>query len=377
MYFIFSDSASDRFERLCNHTLNLTVKPLQLDSVESQPNACIVLELKNSMTLLLDICEHLKEQKFQGLVYVLSEAFDKRQDTLMHKVLTSYGLDAYIVNGRESTEQALEWVCRHSTDSRQRSNKPDACYDQDLIEELVTSGKMTVYYQAQFRSDSLELVAFEALARLIHDDKPIPLNEVFDVIHERGLWTHLTRSTLSNSLQNHHALFARYSEANLAVNLSAKELSEASFSEQFKAFMNDAPIAHPRLMFELTENELYSTRSSVSRNLLLIKGKGARLSIDDYGTGLSNAARLTTAPFDEVKLDKSFIQNIHDISEHSFAKSTAEIARTLHMKTVAEGVEDQRTLDCIRELGIDQVQGFLLHKPQSFEQLMETDIRLA
>jgi EAL domain-containing protein (putative c-di-GMP-specific phosphodiesterase class I) len=47
------------------------------------------------------------------------------------------------------------------------------------------------------------------------------------------------------------------------------------------------------------------------------------------------------------------------------------------MKTVAEGVEDQRTLDCIRELGIDQVQGFLLHKPQSFEQLMETDIRLA
>lgn len=92
------------------------------------------------MTLLLDICEHLKEQKFQGLVYVLSEAFDKRQDTLMHKVLTSYGLDAYIVNGRESTEQALEWVCRHSTDSRQRSKKPDACYDQDLIEELVTSG---------------------------------------------------------------------------------------------------------------------------------------------------------------------------------------------------------------------------------------------
>ena len=72
-----------------------------------------------------------------------------------------------------------------------------------------------------------------------------------------------------------------------------------------------------------------------------------------------------------------YFQNIHDISEHSFAKSTAEIARTLHMKTVAEGVEDQRTLDCIRELGIDQVQGFLLHKPQSFEQLMETDIRLA
>ena len=64
------------------------------------------------MTLLLDICEHLKQQDFEGLVYVLSEALDKRQDTLMHKVLTSYGLDAYIVNGRESTEQALEWVCQ-------------------------------------------------------------------------------------------------------------------------------------------------------------------------------------------------------------------------------------------------------------------------
>lgn len=376
MYFIFSDSESDRFEYLCNQTLNLTVKPLQLDSVEGQPNACLILELKNSMTLLLDICEHLKAQNFQGLVYVLSEAFDKRQDTLMHKVLTSYGLDAYIVNGRESTEQALEWVCRHSTDKRHSNDSPEACYDKDMIEGLILSGQMTVHYQAQFQSDSLELVAFEALARLIYDGKAIPLNEVFDVIHERGLWAELTQSTLNNALKTHHQLFERYSEANLAINLSAKELSEDSFSRRFKDFMSEAPIAHSRLMFELTENELYSTRSSVARNLLLIKGKGARLSIDDYGTGLSNAARLTTAPFDEVKLDKSFIQNIHDISEHSFAKSTAEIARTLQMKTVAEGVEDQRTLDCIRELGIDQVQGFLLHKPQSFEQLMETDIRL-
>ncbi|MBL73325.1 MAG: hypothetical protein CMF21_00880 [Idiomarinaceae bacterium] len=376
MYFIFSDSETARFEQLCKKALNLDVKPLQLDSVVHQPQACLVLELKSSMTLLLDICEHLKQQDFEGLVYVLSEALDKRQDTLMHKVLTSYGLDAYIVNGRESTEQALEWVCQHSTNSRSRSVPQESLYDKELIHELVVAGKMTVHYQAQFQSDSLELVAFEALARLYHEGKSVPLNEVFDVIHERSLWSYLTQSTLKNSLETHHLLFERYPHANLAINLSAKELSEESFSDQFKTFLNDSPIAHPRLMFELTETELYSTRSSVSRNLLLIKGKGARLSIDDYGTGLSNAARLTTAPFDELKLDKSFIQNIHDISEHSFAKSTAEIARTLHMKTVAEGVEDQRTLDCVRELGIEQVQGFLLHKPQSFDDLMSTDIRL-
>ena len=126
-------------------------------------------------------------------------------------------------------------------------------------------------------------------------------------------------------------------------------------------------------MFELTETELYSTRSSVSP-ITFNKGKGARLSMTITAPVFPTLRHYRTVR--RLKLDKSFIQNIHDISEHSFAKSTAEIARTLHMKTVAEGVEDQRTLGCVRELGIEQVQGFLLHKPQSFDDLMSTDIRL-
>jgi len=177
---------------------------------------------------------------------------------------------------------------------------------------------------------------------------------------------------MQTALNDHQELFDRYDKTSLAINLSAKELSEFTFRNTLRESISNSPLMAKRLMFELTETELYSSRSSVSRNLLLLRGLGARLSIDDYGTGLSNAARLTTAPFDEVKLDQSFTKRALSSGENAIVRSTAQIAKSYNMHTVAEGVETQEILDCVKELNIDQVQGYLLHKPQSFEELMNS-----
>ena len=346
MFYILSDASVSKFKKVCVPLLSSPVKALSFRECQNLTDECIIVELTSSGTLLLDICEQFIRNKFSGQLYIISLAEDERLDPLMSQVLTSYGIDAVVLNGRVEIAQALKWVDEHNIneDQFESLNTPTNGLTYDHIEELIKSNQLTVHYQAQFKSNSLELTGLEALVRLFHDGVPVPLSDVFKVILERDLWTQLTRSVLDNALNKHQELFKQFPSANLAINLSAKELSKHTFSQDLKSSLTKTSITPDRLMFELTENELYSSLSTVSRHLLLLK------------------------------LDQSFIKNIHYIGEQSVAKSTAEIARTLKMKTVAEGVETADILGHVRNLDIDQVQGFLLHKPQSYEDLMNADL---
>jgi len=118
------------------------------------------------------------------------------------------------------------------------------------------------------------------------------------------------------------------------------------------------------LTLEITESEFMTDTGNAIDTLEKLSAEGVRLSIDDFGTGYSSLSYLKRMPVDELKIDQSFIKNMAEDEENaSIVKAIIELAHTLDLLVVSEGVEDQLTLQMLTSLGTDQVQGFFVHRP--------------
>jgi EAL domain-containing protein (putative c-di-GMP-specific phosphodiesterase class I) len=118
------------------------------------------------------------------------------------------------------------------------------------------------------------------------------------------------------------------------------------------------------ITFEITESAILDDPGNAIDNLSRLHALGCRLAIDDYGTGYSSLAYLRRLPVDELKIDKSFVMNLaRDASDTMIVRSTIELAHNMGLTVVAEGVDEEGALERLRGLGCDMVQGFLLSRP--------------
>jgi len=118
------------------------------------------------------------------------------------------------------------------------------------------------------------------------------------------------------------------------------------------------------ISLEVTESAIFDDAGHAVENLQLLHSLGCRLAIDDYGTGYSSLAYLRRLPMSELKIDKSFVQRMaRDASDEVIVRSTIELAHNMGLVVVAEGVEDEATLERLRALGCDMAQGFFLSRP--------------
>jgi len=140
---------------------------------------------------------------------------------------------------------------------------------------------------------------------------------------------------------------------------------------QIRALLTTHGVAGQQLTIEITETAEIEDSDAVRYTLAMLREMGCRLSIDDYGTGQSNLDYLTRFEADEIKIDKRFVDNIVDSKRNrEVVTSTIEMAHRLGATTVAEGVEDERTLTILSDLGCDIIQGYLIGKPMSFDKFM-------
>ena len=128
--------------------------------------------------------------------------------------------------------------------------------------------------------------------------------------------------------------------------------------------IESADIDAALLTLEITETALLSDSRQARELLFTLKQLGVKLSIDDFGVGYSSFAELRDFPIDEVKIDRTFVQNIENSSENrQIIKATVDVARSLGAEVVAEGIETAVQLQLVRELGCDRAQGFYLCEP--------------
>jgi EAL domain-containing protein (putative c-di-GMP-specific phosphodiesterase class I) len=157
------------------------------------------------------------------------------------------------------------------------------------------------------------------------------------------------------------------------VNLSARQFREPSLPTMVADALANSGLNPALLELEITESMLMEDSSEFSRRLAMLKDLGASLIIDDFGTGYSSLAYLKRLPVDGVKIDRTFIEGIpamHASSE--IASAIIAMANKLHLRVVAEGVENEAQLRFLRENGCSVYQGFLAGRPQPLQELLRT-----
>lgn len=211
------------------------------------------------------------------------------------------------------------------------------------------------------------LIGVEALVRCRHPQHGIIAPAQFITeIQARNELDKLFWIVLENALQDMSQLKVNI---NLSVNMNQKTLKQPMSARLF-ALCDQYQIAPERITLELTEDEVYDCSVTSLANLANLRLTGVGLAIDDFGTGYSSLSQLATLPYTELKIDRQFIKDaLTNFKSQQITISSLHLAKSLGLKSVAEGVEDTETLSYLRELGVELYQGFVRCRPIPFEQL--------
>ncbi len=238
------------------------------------------------------------------------------------------------------------------------------------LHRAIERDELVLFYQPMVNTNSGRVVAVEALVRWQHPTRGFLLPGAFvPLAEEAGLMDLMGRHIL-NSACHQAQRWQHEGTGDLAVsvNVSPRQLAGDHIVDDVAAILESSGLPAARLILEITETAMMRETAVARRNLHDLKSLGVMLALDDFGTGYSSLTYLQQFPIDIVKIDKSFVDSIadHD-ANHSLAPAIIQLAQSLGLRTVAEGVEHPRQLQQLRALGCDLVQGFLLHRPLTVE----------
>ncbi|HIF9309636.1 TPA: EAL domain-containing response regulator [Photobacterium damselae] len=224
------------------------------------------------------------------------------------------------------------------------------------------------FYQPIYETRSQKLYGVEVLVRWQHPEYGLLSPYYFIEEAETSLLiSDIFYLTAFNAIQD---LSSIPEIGKISINVSQKTLSEEPICDWLIATCKQFNLPHHKVCIELTEGIVFVENQTVLENISRLRLNGFGLSIDDFGTGYSSLSKLASLPFTELKLDKSFIDQIEiDESIESIIQHTIQLAHSLDLNVVAEGVETQRTFGKLREFNVDFCQGYLLGKPMALEQL--------
>jgi EAL domain-containing protein (putative c-di-GMP-specific phosphodiesterase class I) len=235
----------------------------------------------------------------------------------------------------------------------------------DLVSDLhgaVARGEIVAYYQPQVDVDTLEVVSVEALARWVHPDFGlvgpgifIPLAEANDLIGEIGTFM------IDEGIRRAAHWDALGLDIEVAVNVSAAQLADLDFLDHLQQNLGSVSLPPDKIVIEITESLPVMQIDTVTERLVELRELGLGVSVDDFGAGYSALARQAGIPANEIKLDKSLIQD-PDASVVLLGGVVRE-AHELGMRVVAEGIETDHHLALARSLSCDRAQGYLFGRP--------------
>lgn len=225
-------------------------------------------------------------------------------------------------------------------------------------------------YQLQNDLSSLQATGFEVLLRWNHPVKGtisptefIPLAEETGLIHEIGLWV------LRTACREAANWFKPYI---IAVNVAPQQLAQYSFVEHVSDILMETGLSPERLELEITEASIIDDQAHALNVMQRLKDMGIKIAMDDFGTGYSSLSTLQVFPFDKIKIDRSFIQDVHkDHQRAAIVRSTLLLGQALNIPVLAEGVEYADELEFLQKENCQSVQGFYFGKPLSLEKVRE------
>jgi diguanylate cyclase (GGDEF)-like protein len=225
-------------------------------------------------------------------------------------------------------------------------------------------GSLRVEYQPKLTLGSGEISGFEALVRWTHPELgPISPGEFVPIAEATGLISALTSTVLRQALAACRAWHDAGKPVGVAVNVSARSLDDSVIG-QVAAMLTASGIEPRWLTLEITESSVMEDHSRSIEVLRELRTLGVRLSIDDFGTGYSSLHQLRGLPVHEVKIDRSFVNNVDtDEADRAVVRAVVELCDSLGLATVAEGVEKASQAFALEALGVGYVQGYFHGRP--------------
>ena len=226
----------------------------------------------------------------------------------------------------------------------------------------LSRNELQLYYQPQAQVAG-QIIGFEALLRWDHPrrgfvppDTFIPLAEESGLIDSIGEW--VMREACREAASWRKPL-------QIAINLSPVQLRQSGLASLLHSVLMESGLSPDRLVIEITEGALMDDYSRAVSTLRRIKALGVRIAMDDFGTGYSSLSYLQSFPFDKIKIDQTFISNLdRNAQSAAIVRAVLGLGRSLGLTTVAEGVETQQQLTILRAEGCDEMQGYLIGRPQ-------------
>lgn len=239
------------------------------------------------------------------------------------------------------------------------------------LEEAIKKGTLDLYYQPKVDIGRGIIAGVETLARWTSPTRgPVRPDIFIDVAEKTGLIGPLTQLTLNIAFRHAAAFSGHSGHLSVALNLSPAVLDNCDIEEMAKNAMEIWGVPKNQLMLEVTESAMMNDPEKCLATLHNLNMAGLRISIDDFGTGYSSLAYLKKLPVSELKIDKSFVMNmVSDKGDAQIVRSVIDLAHNFELSVVAEGVENQETLDVLKTLGCEYAQGFYLGKPMPADAL--------
>ena len=258
---------------------------------------------------------------------------------------------------------------RYSFSSKEIERKNHEILEMQIkLNTALNNNEFSLYLQPQtaFDGNGFKIVGAEALIRwktsdgkIFTPDKFIPISESNRMIIPIGNWI------LEEIFRIDKILKSNGINIKLSINVSSKQFENNNLVSKIKEIFKENSSQNIDLLIEITESFLMQNTDDAIQSLLEIKKLGIGISIDDFGTGFSSLSYLTHLPADYLKIDKSFIDDIVSTNRKNITPSIISMAKTLNLKTVAEGVETQEQIDILIDEGCDELQGYYFSKPLS------------
>ena len=353
----------------------------------SAPRDAQVCRIGGDEFVILTSVEDAGEAERAGLA--LLEALRSPYRLGEHTVRCSASIGVVLAKAGEPTDDLLRTADHAMYRAKQLGKDRVQFFDEPLLAQInsrwqleadlrgcVERGAIEVAFQPILSVGGGEITGFEALARWNHPERgQISPEDFIPLAEDTGLILSLGAQVLGQACSQitawNRAWNTRFS---VSVNVSPRQFADSSFLATLMATLDRTGMDPHLLRLEITESVLLVNEASVRKILSQVRACGIHLSLDDFGTGYSSLSFLLNLPVDEVKVDRSFVSDMHrDPQRRELVRTVIQLGHSLGKRVVAEGVETEQELQELAAMGCECAQGWLISRPLSAE-MLETDL---
>ena len=360
--------------------------------------ASTLTEINNSGTLYPFDIYHIAESQFaivsahchgqdnvQSFAQALSSRIDRIAFSCEHRIKLNFGFAQYPDNGTDfqtlftNTRMTLDVASRDASNATllfSSDFKTQIEKEQHLLSDMrraLEEGEFTLNFQPQLDINQDKVVGAEVLIRWHNGDNWVSPADFIPLAESSGLIVNIGSWVLRESCQYaRHLIDMGHEDIVIAVNISPRQFVHKGFFDTVVDALERANLPARNLELEITEGVLVNDEIATIASLNELKQLGVSLSIDDFGTGYSSLSYLSRFNIDKLKIDQSFIRHMLESErDEAIVKTIIELGKNLGVVLIAEGVEEQRHIDKLKEYQCEEIQGYFFSRPILFSDLCD------